>query len=449
VENSRAKKFITPVWERLVMVKQLAHYQRVFIFDPCFGEMTGHWENYCRRMYDEIAERNCFVKVFGQKNYLNSIIQDIRFEPTFGQPPFGDFTDVFDFYRRSVPFLQDLKNLDEGEFRDGDLFIFHSIYPHTFAAILDWTQDVLKRKKILTTIFFQLPPSETIVRKRSLKQKITELFTRTLSGKKSKQEFEWVDSNYVRFYQINAQRIQALIAKGTHVLYANTNVLVRNFAIMLAAPVNYVPMPGPIRKNTTPVKVDNYIRVGYFGHSSTSKGGQFLQYVVEKTLSVRKNVKFILHINPNPETAAALEFFKTFQHPDVTCYFGHIEPDTMMSLMAQVDVVLMPYCPVKYATTPSAVFSEAMPLHKIFIIPQKTWIFQEALKYNPGYVAFKRYSHDGIYSALNKALNNFKTLQDKSYVAGEKFYQENNISHYVDVFAKVIQHNQGEANEVF
>ena len=427
------------------MGKQLAHYKRVFIFDPCFGEMTGHWENYCRRLYNEIAGRDCVVKVFGQKNFLDNIVQDICYEPTF-EPLLSDFTDVFDFYRRVQAFHEDLKKIDETEFRDGDLFIFHSIFPQTFAAILDWTQDVLKRKKILTTIFFQLPPSETIVPQRSFKQKIAALFN---SNKNTKPEFEWVDSNYVRFYQLNAERVQRLIADGSHVLYANTDVLVRNFALMLAAPVNYVPMPGPLREITAVTNADDFIRVGYFGHSSASKGGQFLQYVVEKTLSVHKNVKFILHINPNPETAAALVFFKTFQHPNVTCHYGHIEPDTMMSLMAQVDIILMPYCPVKYATTPSAVFSEAMPLQKIFIIPYKTWIYQEALKYNPGYVAFKSYSHDGIYQALNTALINFKKLQDKSYTAGEKFYLENNISHYVDVFAKVIQHNQGEVNEVY
>lgn len=416
------------------MSNQLAKFKRIFIFDPCFGGMTGHWENYCVRLYVELVERGCDVKVYGQKKFDISITNDVRFVPTFEHTPFGSFTDIYDFYHRVALFVDDFKKIDETDFEDGDLFIFHSIFPHTFAAILEWTQDILNRKKIISSFFFQLPPSESKGYSSSLLKKLYHSAKGMLSKNIKNHNLEWFDNNNVRFYQLNSKQINQLIARNTHILFASTDVLTRNFSMMLEAPVVYLPMPGPKTDYPLPFhKEEGFIKVGYFGHSSLAKGGQFLRYIVEKSLAFHSNVKFILHINANHETAKFLEFFKTYDNPNVTCYFGHIDQEVMMTLMAQVDVILLPYAPIKYVTTPSAVFTEGMPLQKIFIIPKDTWVYQEAKKYNAGYVSFNKYTQRNIYKALQTAIENFKHLAEKSVDAGKRFYQENNITKYIDV----------------
>ncbi len=420
------------------MSTQLANFKRVFIFDPCFGEMTGHWENYCVRLYEELVARDCEVKVYGQKTFKTSIVNSIRFVPTFEFTPFGDFTDIYDYYHRVNLFVENFKKIDESEFQDGDLFLFHSIFPHTFAAILEWTQQILKSRRVTSAFFFQLPPSESKGYSSSWLKRLYHSAKSMLPKNRKNRCLVWLDSNNVRFYQLSSPVINKLIADKTHILLASTQLLQNNFSLMLSAPVHYLPMPGPKTHYPLPeYREPGIIKIGYFGHSSTAKGGQFLQYIVEKTLERHPNVKFILHINSNHETAKALEFFKTLDNPRVTCYFGHIDPEKMLALMTKVDVIMMPYAPIKYATTPSAVFAEGMPLQKIFIIPKNTWVHQEAKKHNSGYVTFTKYNQYSIYTALEKAIENFIHLAEKSVEGGKSFYQENNISNYLDVVASI------------
>jgi hypothetical protein len=425
--------------KRRTMSNQLSKFKRIFIFDPCFGEMTGHWENYCIRLYDELVGRGCQVKVFGQSSFNPGITRHVNFQPVFVGSPFGDYTSPAHFKQRATQVLNDFKQIDEAEFQDGDLFIFHSIFPHIFAAILDWTQSVLQRKQIVASFFFQLPPSESKGRSKSAIKRLYHYLRSFLPHNLKARKLEWSNHNNIRCYQASAKPLGKLVKAGTHILFASTDLLKRNFSMMLDAPVYYLPMPGP--ETHYPIAKHNeqgFLQVGYFGHSSFAKGGQFLRYIVEMTLTMHQNVKFVLHINSNDETAKYLDFFKTYDNPNVTCYVGHITPEKMTELMGQVDIILMPYAPIKYATTPSAVFTEGMPLQKVFIIPEKTWVHEEAVKYDAGYVCFTEHNQQNVLDALCKAISNYDYLAQKSLIAGKNFYRENNISNYIDTVENIL-----------
>ena len=421
------------------MSNQLSKFKRIFVFDPCFGEMTGHWENYCIRLYDELVARGCVVKVFGQSKFHTSITRHVNFQPVFEGSPFGDYNHLAHFKQRSAQVLNDFRKINAAEFQDGDLFIFHSIFPHIFAAILDWTQEVLQHKNIVASFYFQLPPSESKGRSKSAIKRLYHNLKSFLPQNLKARKLEWSNHNNIRFYQNSAKPLANWIKAGSHILFASTDLLKRNFSMMLDAPVFYLPMPGPLTNYPlTRHKEQGYIQVGYFGHSSFAKGGQFLRYIVEMTLSMHLNVKFVLHINSNAETEKYLDFFKTYDNPNVTCHIGHISPEKMSELMQQVDIILMPYAPIKYATTPSAVFTEGMPLQKVFIIPEKTWIHQEAVKYDAGYVCFTEHNQKNVLDALRKAISNYDYLAQKSLIAGKNFYRENNISNYIDTVENIL-----------
>lgn len=419
-----------------------ANKNRIFIFDPCFGSLTGHWENYCKRLYQELIERGFQVKVFGQTQPLAGIIEKINFEPLFENSTYVTIQNVFELNFQAGLFIDDFKKVPESEFQDGDVFLFHSIFPQTFLAITQWTKDLINRKKIIVAIFFQFPPSET-KKHVDLLRKIFYRFRRFKLGEKPIKNMEWADNNNVRFYQESIADLKPLLGKS-HLLMASTEVLSRNFSALLDLPVHYLPMPGEKIPNffnaedsivkESPAK----IRIGYFGHSSLEKGGQFLQYLVEQTQKVYDNAEFILHINPNPDTKQYLDAFKNHQYPHVTCYYGHLESNKLRSLIEQVDIILMPYSSKKYATTPSAIFTEAMPLKKIFVIPKNTWAHDEAKKYNAGVTYFDKYNQFSILSALLSAIIDYKNLKSKSEQAAVKFYQENNMKNYIDMVESIV-----------
>ena len=416
---------------------------RIFIFDPCFGALTGHWENYCRRLYNELVSRNYIVTIFGQAESKPEIISNTVFVPHFKHLPFLTTRNTLEFEREKNKILSDLERIDINKFQSGDIFIFHSLYPQSFTAIIEWTRKIIKTKSIISTFFFQFPPSDT-KEQVGLARKIFYKLRNWYRGEIETRDMRWVDNNAVRYYQRNVANLKPLIDRS-HILMASTDVLSQNFSALFDLPVHYLPMPGEFMSahagdEVNPINVDfkKPITVGYFGHSSLEKGGQFLRYFVENMEAMRPDVKFILHINPNPDTEAYLKHFENVKYKNTTCYFGHIDTSKMLELMKQVDILLMPYSAKKYATTPSAIFNEGMPLKKVFILPNNTWAYDEAKKYKAGYVAFHTFTQQSIYNALVEATDNFTDLNKKSEIAGKKFYQENNMRNYIDTFERII-----------
>jgi hypothetical protein len=87
-----------------------------------------------------------------------------------------------------------------------------------------------------------------------------------------------------------------------------------------------------------------------------------------------------------------------------------------------------------------------MPLQKLFVLPEKTWVSHEARKYYCGYTTFKQYTHKAVLGALVKIILNYEKFKLKSKLAAERFYQENNIENYIDMFEKIVA-DKRESNE--
>lgn len=408
---------------------------RMFIFDPCFGGMTGHWESYCKRLYYELLRRGHEVKVYGEKKYKNEILGDVNFVPLFGHSPLKEIRNAFDLNLQSRYLLEDFNQIDRENFQNGDVFIFHSIFPQSLPAIIQWTKDILSTKKITTTLFFQFPPAEAKAQVSSLLKKFYYKLKRQLPGNQKNDTLDWLDNNNVRFYQSNCAYLAEVVAKGSHILYSSTDVLTKNFSLLFGLPVHYLPMPGPIPDFDAINNKDTYkIKVGYFGHSSLAKGGQFIRYLVEKALVRCPTVEFVLHINPNSETEKYLNHFKSHQYPNTTCYFGHLGQAKLQELMNEVDLIILPYSPSKYSTTPSAIFTDAMPLKKVFVLPHDSWAYREAKKYGAGATGFKKFNHRSIFKSLLEAIENFESLRENSSEAAILFSNEHNIKNYIDMF---------------
>ncbi len=428
------------------MLQQVAN-KRIFIFDPCFGDMTGHWENYCKRLYQELIERGNTVVVYGQATYQSQIVGNVNFKPLFTHSPFVPTRNFFELNYQAAFFMDDLMKLDRNEFKEGDIFIFHSLYTQIFAAIIDWTNDISKTVNITSCIFLQFPPSDTKRTVNPIKRLLYGLRRRLNGEKPSVSKLEWVDNTHVRFYQKKIPMMKKLIAERHLLLVASTDVLSRNYSALFGIKVHYLPMPGrklSSEQRAEPINIENaekasqIVKVGYFGHSSLEKGGQFLQYIVEKIMKSHPEVHFVLHLNPNADVEKSFACFKTHAYPNISCYHGHLDQEEMMKLVGSVDIVLMPYSIKKYATMPSAIFTEGLPLKKIFIIPKNTWVYEEAKKYDVGFVAFSRFTEGSVLKALLKAIVNFDKLKSKSVIGGESFYRENNMTNYIDVFMRVL-----------
>ena len=87
--------------------------QRVFIFDPCFGGLTGHWENYCKRLCQEFSNRHYEVIIFGQNDFQSAMIAQLTFYPVFTTSPFLPAKNMADLESIKKLFLNDFKKIDK------------------------------------------------------------------------------------------------------------------------------------------------------------------------------------------------------------------------------------------------------------------------------------------------------------------------------------------------
>lgn len=418
---------------------------RIFLFDPCFGRMTGHWENYCKRFYNELQRYGYQVTVYGQKDPDPTIIEGVNFRPVFQHLPFLEMKNMEDFHHQARAYYRDFKSIDDNEFQAGDLLIFHSIFSQILGGLLQWTEELVAKHQVKIGLLFQFSPSvpkRHASYKRRIYYTLQTLIKRTLPDSK----LEWLENKEVNYYRSLNNKLSELVKSGTHVLLTSTDVLANNFSALFKLPVVNLPMPGPhyelenevdspliYEKGSMPP-----ITIGYFGHSSLEKGGHFLEFIVKSMRQLYPSAKFILHINPNPDTTECLKYFEKNTDSHVQCHFNHISQELMLSLMKKVDVILLPYSPEKYMTTPSAIFSEAMPLGKIFVLPGKTWMHKEARQYKTGFVTFYKHSAQHILKALVQAILKFEYLREKSKVSAKVFYSHNNISNYTEQFLSAL-----------
>lgn len=415
--------------------------KRIFIFDPCFGGMTGHWENYCKRITQALINRGYEVCVFGQEKFLANIVAGMNFKPVFKTDPFSYTKNMNDLKRISNSFLNDLTDINAAEFQDGDIFIFHSIYANYFSAIINWTKSLVKNKQILCLFTFQFPPSETKKHVGPLKN-IYYALRRLFYGERlSAKSLQWCENNQVRLYQEAIPDLKVLV-KQSHLLMASTEVLSTNFSLMLGLKVHCLPMPGLALNvaSTTVHEQDNVnesmplkkLKIGYFGHGCIDKGAAYLEGIVTHVLSKHENLEFHIHVNPNE--GARIYFDKLASMPDerMHLYHGHIEEATLMELINQVDIVILPYAARKYATCSSAVFMEALSFGKVMVIPSGTWMDMISSHYDVEAYRFNEFTLDSICKAIDAALIHHRPYSSRMKNAAKQFTITNNIETYLD-----------------
>jgi glycosyltransferase involved in cell wall biosynthesis len=244
-----------------------------------------------------------------------------------------------------------------------------------------------------------------------------------------------------------------LLKKYDHLnvsLLANSENLAKNFSIIFNKKVHSIPMPGPdqqeidqlINNHHSIISPNKNIKIGYFGHASLDKGGHYLSEIVSTVLKNTQGVEFHLHLSPNHEVEASFNEFKNTKSDRIIFYEGHLSKPKMIKLMSEVDIVLLPYSAKKYASCPSAVLMESLILKKVVVVPDASSLSDTVVLYDAGFKAFKQFHPEAIALALQEAIQHFEVLQHKSSLAGERYYQSNNIRKYTSDFLKLLNDEQ-------
>ncbi len=418
--------------------------KRVFLFEPCLGKMTGHWESNARRFRDEFLKRGIEMKVFCQTDPNPEILEQYDAIPVFATNPFNPMPDQAAFDTEYEKFSADFNKINKDLFQKGDLLLFCTVLPQTHKAAMEWLHPIIKKSGPKAGFIFMIAPNDFPADVNSRKYRLFTKLTRFqfLRKRLLKRLYTWPGCAHIDFYKNYIHQFNDKNEQTGYYYFGGSEEYRMNFEQIFGTPTRLLPFP-TISHTLDNVKArepskSGKIRIGYFGHSSLEKGGQFLEHIINATTAKCNNVEFHLHINPNIHTEEILAKLTSVTRPNVTFYKGHRSYQELIDLMHSVDINLLPYSPVKYAGAPSMVFTEAVNAGNVLVAPNYTWLSREAEKIGAGYCLFNDYNQESIANALIKAVHKFKRLKQKMPRAKKLFLREHNITRYMDSILKAV-----------
>jgi glycosyltransferase involved in cell wall biosynthesis len=407
----------------------------VVIVDPCFGGITGHWQNFCMRYRDELSERGYDVTIVGSRIHSEEYVGDSQFIPHFRRGAFEDIGSREKYLYEQQCHMNDLIGLDFESFPESTTFIFPTIYPQFILPILNRINFIVSSdgRNFSFKLIFQFPFGRYGTRKEPtgwlrFVDKLLDVATAELKSKVFGRF--GVGENFL--YLRNFMASRPILTSGISVsYYAASESLANEFSFLLGFPIKSVPMPAPKRISMTfgdseqSEERRKCVKVGYFGHSSLEKGLHLLPEIFSEAQAL-KNILPVVHLNPNRDTEVLKN--KILDISRVEVLMGHLSETSLLAAMSAVDIVLLPYDRKKYGNTPSAIFIEAVTLGKVVVIPGDTWMSREAESMGIGYTCFDRFDARAISKALMEAIDKIDRLTSISKASVESVRNRHNVA---------------------
>jgi hypothetical protein len=378
----------------------------VLIFEPCLGAISGHWENLAENLVQGFENQGFKVVLFGNENQSQLHNKMLSVVPHFNQLPYLAYDTKSIIISARERYFHSFLSINIDDFDPHPLLVFPTLYPPILEAALSWLIKLVEYGKISPhdiNFIFQFPPVSCIYHLQNL-----------------------------------------LKASPFSKIYAVSSQLAKIFQDQYDLPIKVLPMPINktklnFQESSNQPKEKKSLKIGYVGHTSLEKGFYFLHPLTE--LFHAHPVEFHYHLNlSDTEFEKAAQAFRNSPE-NVHCYWGHLSKQEINELIVNLDILLLPYNPRNYAAMPSAMFSEALLLGKVMVIPANTWLSEQAELYQAGVTTFSEHTLASIQKALGLAIEKHDQLQIMSEVAREPF----NEYHNVDNFVKIILENREQA----
>lgn len=167
--------------------------------------------------------------------------------------------------------------------------------------------------------------------------------------------------------------------------YTDTAELAEEYSLLSRFPFDVLPIPfrahliddgedGPQRP----------LRIVYLGDARDEKGFHWLPRLIDELMQEYVSsgrVRFILQATEsvpeyNPRSVRALERLKEYDSSTVTLegVDGPLSPEEYYELVAEADIVLLPYDKLRYRSASSGTFTEAFAAGKPCVVPCNTWM---------------------------------------------------------------------------
>jgi glycosyltransferase involved in cell wall biosynthesis len=216
-----------------------------------------------------------------------------------------------------------------------------------------------------------------------------------------------------RFYRFAFSRLWKRLAPDRLLLSAGGTAFAQAMTRILELPVEVFPLP--VQHELPAARLDKLSSeqpplIVFLGAMREGKGSELAGAVIHRVLQQHPCCRFFLQANPVCWEERWRDDIGPLGMPRVHIHGGEMTQEEYQDVMNRADLVLLPYLPAEYTLQTSGVFSEAMAMGKVSIIPEGTWMADMALELGGGSVMYPRHEEGAIVEAILKALEHLPQL---------------------------------------
>jgi len=390
--------------------------RKVHLFDPQLSGQGGHYLNHDAQLIRDLQSRGVAVELYGRTG-TSITCEGIAARPTFRHDIFMELASdpavwaIENFHAVNDAFLFDLQQLPIDLFAADDLIYLPNLLQNQLHAVARWLSTLpADRRPAVAVMLRYLNHAMDYVQARSNKELIA------------------------LYYRFAARTLSA--AHSRVILCADTRELATAYQKITGIPVLELPNPmdvGSLKPPSSSKSADagEAPVVVYQGHTSPLRGFHFLPDIIEKCSTLSPPPRFVIQVQ-NRAGATATGLGPALAKLDRLAGGAHglrliegvLSPDDYFALLAEADIVLLPYTPTFYGVGSSGVFTEAASMGKVIVVSPKTVPARQGVEYGLGVITASQWTPAAMADAVAAAVRDLPALKAKAESAAPHFRSE-------------------------
>lgn len=388
---------------------------RVHIFDPQLNLVDGHYANYDAAVIAELQRRGIETVVYGSARSVSTANSNLSAKPIFSRDIFDEIGRdpvtwaLENFVELGAEFYSDLASVDPSGFAKSDVAFFPNIVHNQIDAVREWVVRLPddRRPSIVLKLSY-LVHAMPFIQQRRNKEMIPILFRFVMRR---------ITANHPRTW-----------------LCSDTEEMVKQFGEISEVPIHLLPLPLVIKDTGGQSNRDATImRVAYLGHTSMLKGAHLLPEIVQRVWADGNGPHFLIQLFANAQLCASLkEAFAKTPPGAVTLVDNAVDAATYRKFLNEADIVLLPYAREFYGWASSGIFTEALSIGKVVVVPEGTWLARQVEKFHAGGVIFSAFNAKSIAEAVQRAVRSLPQLTQLASTAAPEWTTYHSPRRFVD-----------------
>ncbi len=240
------------------------------------------------------------------------------------------------------------------------------------------------------------------------------------------------DVKNIEHYRRSFKRISQPVATGRIHLISDSDLLIEEYKNITDCSIKLVPIPHVESKQAVTGDTGPR-RIVYLGNARSSKGFQYLPYVISQIRSHLTTGEWAAEIQANViferDTESVLAVCQLRSEP-VTLLEHELTPQQYAALLGRADLVVIPYQSLWYNSQTSGVFAEAVGHGKPVVVPKGTWMARQLTKNGAGFSFFPGDRVD-LANVVRKAMKQIDCLQAKAAQSKSAWISTHNPREFV------------------